>query len=457
MAGKRIGDHQVGIYKKLRTKLGQEVAAAKTGISVRSARRIDASEALPSQREARSWRTRADPFEAVWESELVPMLTAAPALTATTLLEEIQRRYPGQYDDALLRTLQRRVRTWSASYGAEREVFFAQAHSPGRLGLSDFTHAAVLQVTIAGATLLHLLYQFALAYSGWRYVEVVLGGESFMALSSGLQNAVWMMGGVPEEHRTDSLAAAYNNKAEQELLTRRYNALCQHYGMRPSRNNLGVSHENGSIESRQGTLKRTMEQALLLRGHRDFADLDAYRLFVAEVFGRLNGRVARKFNEERATASSAGKAQQRLRGSRRARHQVLHDDGEKGAVHRSIKTGWTSTEGACVRRAAGVLARQCVRAGVAARPARSGQRAGQSRRLPPPAPSAQTQARRPGALSAAGRAVPTHRVPPDVGSVERLPARGAGLQAHGRPAGPGGQRWLRGGTRAALGLAARCR
>ena len=300
MAGKRIGDHQVGIYKKLRTKLGQEVAAAKTGISVRSARRIDASEALPSQREARSWRTRTDPFEAVWESELVPMLAAAPALTATTLLEEIQRRYPGQYDDALLRTLQRRVRTWSASYGKEREVFFAQVHPPGRLGLSDFTHAAVLQVTIAGAALLHLLYQFALAYSGWRYVEVVLGGESFMALSSGLQNAAWMMGGVPEEHRTDSLAAAFNNKAEQELLTRRYDALCQHYGMRPSRNNLGVSHENGSIESRQGTLKRTMEQALLLRGHRDFADLDAYRLFVAEVFGRLNGRVTRKFNEERA-------------------------------------------------------------------------------------------------------------------------------------------------------------
>jgi hypothetical protein len=301
VAGKRIGDHQVGIYKKLRTKLGQEVAAAKAGISGRSARRLDGTDTLPSQRATRAWRTRADPFEAVWQSEVVPLLEAAPALTATTLLEEMQRRHPGQYDDALLRTLQRRVRTWGASHGREREVFFAQAHPPGRLGLSDFTHAAVLQVTIAGAVLLHLLYQFALAYSGWRYVEVVLGGESFMALSSGLQNAVWMMGGVLEEHRTDSLTAAYNNHAEHELLTRRYESLCVHYGMRPSRNNLGVSHENGSIESRQGTLKRTMEQALLLRGHRDFADLDAYRRFVAEVFGRLNARVAGKFSEERRT------------------------------------------------------------------------------------------------------------------------------------------------------------
>lgn len=173
------------------------------------------------------------------------------------------------------------MRAWAASYGQERKVFFAQEHPPGRLGLSDFTHAAVLQVTIAGAALMHLLYQFALAYSGWRYVEVVLGGESFMALSSGLQNAAWTMGGVPQEHRTDSLAAAFNNQAEHELPTRRYEALCSHYGMRPSRNNLGVSHENGSIESRQNTLKQTMEQALLLRGsrcctrrHRDWWDTD---------------------------------------------------------------------------------------------------------------------------------------------------------------------------------------
>ena len=72
----------MGIYKELRSKLGQEVAAAKAGISVRSARRLDSTEVLPSQREARTWRTRTDPFDAVWQSELVPMLEAAPALTA---------------------------------------------------------------------------------------------------------------------------------------------------------------------------------------------------------------------------------------------------------------------------------------------------------------------------------------------------------------------------------------
>jgi len=201
VAGKRIGDHQVGIYKKLRKKLRQEAAAAKVGISVRSARLLDDAQTLPSQREARAWRTRADPFDGVWQSEIVPMLEAAPGLTAMTLLEELQRRHPEQYEVALLRTLQRRVRAWNALHGGEREVFFAQAHPPGRLGLSDFTHAAVLRVTIAGAALMHLLYQFALAFSGWRYVEVVLGGESFVALPGPLhahqRSGAAVAGGAP--------------------------------------------------------------------------------------------------------------------------------------------------------------------------------------------------------------------------------------------------------------------
>ena len=94
MAGKRIGDHQVGMYKMHRTKLNQEVAAAKVGISLRSARRLEGLTELPSQREARPWRTRADPFEGIWQGEIAPMLEATPALTAMTLLEEMQRRYP---------------------------------------------------------------------------------------------------------------------------------------------------------------------------------------------------------------------------------------------------------------------------------------------------------------------------------------------------------------------------
>lgn len=228
------------------------------------------------------------------------MLETEPGLQGTTLFEELQRRHPEKFDLGMLRTLQRRVRRWRAEHGKEREIFFAQVHPPGRLGLSDFTICNDMGVRVAGQEFPHRIYQFALAYSGWRHGEVVTGGESFMALGQGLQNALWVLGGVPEEHRTDSLSAAYNNLAEKEELTRRYEDLCRHYGMRASRNNLGQSHENGSIESRQGTLKVAIDQALLLRGHRDFATEAEYRRFVAEAIARMNTRVRLRSTEERA-------------------------------------------------------------------------------------------------------------------------------------------------------------
>ncbi|MGH8748746.1 MAG: IS21 family transposase, partial [Burkholderiales bacterium] len=266
MPGNRITDLQVIKYKELRSRLSQEAAAAKSGISVSSARRIERRAVLPSQREPRGWRTRLDPLGEVWDGEVVPLLEGAPALMAVTVLEELQRRHPGRFGESVLRTLQRRMRAWRAQHGEEREIFFAQEHPPGRLALSDFTVADELGICIAGVAFPHRLYQFSFAHSGWRHARVVLGGESFQALTSGLQQALWMAGGVPEEHRTDSLSAAFNNLAEQEELTRRYEELCQHYAMRASRNNPGESHENGAIESRQGSLKRTLEQTLLLRG-----------------------------------------------------------------------------------------------------------------------------------------------------------------------------------------------
>jgi len=177
--GTKITDHQVRKYKEMRKRATQEIAAAKIGISVRSARRVEHATALPSQREARAWRTRADPLAGVWDEEVVPLLESEPGLFGTTLFEELQRRHPERFEPGIVRTLQRRIRAWRAVYGGERETYFAQAHPPGRFALSDFTVADELNVSIAGVAYPHRLYQFALAYSGWRYAEVVLGGESY--------------------------------------------------------------------------------------------------------------------------------------------------------------------------------------------------------------------------------------------------------------------------------------
>lgn len=110
MPGKKITDQQVRKYKAMRRIATQEIAAARTGISVRSARRIEKAEKLPSQREPRNWRTRADPLADVWETELVPLLEAEPGLQGRTLFEELQRRHGERFGDSILRTLQRRVR-----------------------------------------------------------------------------------------------------------------------------------------------------------------------------------------------------------------------------------------------------------------------------------------------------------------------------------------------------------
>jgi transposase InsO family protein len=300
MPGKRITDHQVHQYKKDRNQMTQVAAAARAGLSERSARRIEQSPSLPSQREPRAWRTRTDPLSEVWDAEVVPLLQTDIKLNAVTLLEELQRRHPGDYDERVLRTLQRRIRQWRAVHGAEREVYFAQEHPPGRLGLSDFTVCDELDVQIGGTPFPHRLYQFALAHSGWRHATIVTSGESFMALSTGLQAALWRLGGVPEEHRTDSLSAAFNNLAEEQELTRRYDDLCRHYGMRASRCNPGQSNENGSIESRHGSLKTALDQGLRLRGSRAFDDIDAYAAFVDQIVQRLNARAAKSLSAERA-------------------------------------------------------------------------------------------------------------------------------------------------------------
>src|SRR5215471_11149583 len=65
------------------------------------------------------------------------------------------------------------------------------------------------------------------------------------------------------------------------------------------RNNTGIAHENGSIESAHGHLKQALEDALLLRGTRDFADLDAYRAFVDEIVGRRNANNRKRIELER--------------------------------------------------------------------------------------------------------------------------------------------------------------
>jgi transposase InsO family protein len=301
LPGRQITDCQMRLYMKFRQTDTVPMAAAKADFSPATGYRLEQDPRLPSHKKTPRERRRPDPLAEVWSSEVVPMLEAAPGLRAVAVFDELLRRHP-ELGNGVRRTLERRIRAWRAIHGPEQEVIFRQTHEPGRLGLSDFTDMGELAVTIAGVPLEHRLYHFRLACSGFEHARVILGGESYVALAEGLQNALWALGGAPLEHRTDSLSAAFRNLGREasEDLTRRYDALCAHYGMTPSRNNLGVAHENGAVESAHGHLKRAVEDALLLRGARDFADLDAYRRFLDEIVGRRNARRRQRIELERA-------------------------------------------------------------------------------------------------------------------------------------------------------------
>jgi len=278
-----------------------EIAAAKAGFSRATGYRLAPGPALPLQEKKLRGRRRPDPLANIFEAEVIPILEANPGIRPVGVFEELMCRHP-ELDPGVRRTLERRIRAWRAGHGPEKEVIFRQKHEPGRQGLSDFTHMGSLGVTVAGQALDHMLYHFRLAWSGFAHARVVLGGESFTALAEGLQDALWHLGGAPQEHRSDSLSAAFRNldKDAVEDMTKRYQALCEHYGMEATRNNRGVAHENGSIEGPHGHLKRRTADALALRGSCDFEDLDAYRAFIAAVVGRANAHRCKAIEAERA-------------------------------------------------------------------------------------------------------------------------------------------------------------
>jgi hypothetical protein len=281
----------------LQTEQSLQVCADKVGMDRQTAGKYRKHGKLPSQlRIDHAWRTRCDPFAAVWPW-VAEQLAVNPGLEAKTLLAALQRLHPDDFADGQLRTLQRQVKRWRGLEGPGKEVFFTQVHHPGRLCQSDFSHMTKLGVTIGGRSFAHLIYHFVLTYSNWETLTICYC-ESFESLSEGLQNALWELGGVPLRHRTDCLSAAVANTSNLEQFTRGYQELLAHYGLLAEKTNPNRGHENGDVEQRHHRFKRAVDQALMLRGSRDFADIPAYRQFLKALAEHLNrGRRARLAEE----------------------------------------------------------------------------------------------------------------------------------------------------------------
>ena len=285
----------------LKQRIPLVTAAAKAGMSERSARKYVRAGSAPSALKVpHTWRTRADPYADVWP-EVEALLLQDGSLEAKLVWGELNERYPGRFPPGQLRTLQRRFRRWRARSGPDREVFFPQVHVPGEQAQSDFTDMGELQVKIAGEAFPHLLYHCVLTYSNWESVSIC-PSESFEALSAGLQAALWQLGGVPREHRTDNLSAATHDLPDSRGrdFTERYRELLDHYGMRGSRNFPGNAHENGDVESANGKLKSAVDQRLRLRGSREFASRDEYVGFLDTCIRARNATRGVRLEQERA-------------------------------------------------------------------------------------------------------------------------------------------------------------
>ena len=295
-----VTDNQVRrLMKLIQTEKTYAIAAAKAGMDEKTARKYRRIGKLPSEiKKERTWRTRKDPFKGVWD-EIKSKLEINPGLEARTLFEDLQRRYPGHFFDGQLRTLQRRIKIWRATEGPGKEVYFPQKHQPGKLCQSDFTHMSALGVTINRQRFDHLLYHFVLTYSNWE-AGTICFSESFESLSEGLQNALWELGGVPQVHQTDRLTTAVQKTGHPEEFTRRYAGLLSHYELEGRKSQSGKAHELGDVEQRHYRFKKAVDQALMLRGSRDFKDRDEYAAFLRKLFRQLNaGRRERLLEEQK--------------------------------------------------------------------------------------------------------------------------------------------------------------
>lgn len=273
------------------------VAATKAGMDVKTARKYERSCLLPSElNKPHDWVTRKDKFAEVWK-EIEVLLTNAPNLQAKTVFEYLKNKYPEGFVDGQLRTLQRRFRDWRVENGNEKAIIFAQKHIPGLQSQSDYTDMRELEITIVGQAFKHLLFHFMLTYSRWEAV-LICYEESFASLAQGYEYAVWKLGGVTQEHRTDNLSAATKQAGNERVFTERWQQVLQHYGVIPTRNNPGEGHENGSIEKSHDLFKTAVDQQLMLRGSRDFKSLTEYQQFLTKIVGSRNQSRKERLIEE---------------------------------------------------------------------------------------------------------------------------------------------------------------
>ncbi len=188
-------------------------------MSERTARTYEQAGALPSAlKRPHDLANPLEPFRG--------RLALGGRATRTRSSSASQRRcLPCCVNDILIAIVRRRIARCGdilpggeRCHGPEKEIIFEQLHTPGERAQSDFTHMEDLGVTIAGEPFPHMVYHFVLTYSNVEAASICFS-ETFEALAEGIEKALWQLGGVPQQHRTDHLSAAVRHCAKRKEKT----------------------------------------------------------------------------------------------------------------------------------------------------------------------------------------------------------------------------------------------
>jgi hypothetical protein len=282
----------------------KSISALKAGMSRKTAGKYLSIGKTPGElKTSRNWRTHQDPFKAHWP-EMKEMLENAPELEGKILFDFLCECHPECYQEGQLRTFQRRIREWRALEGPDKVIFFPQNHEPGRIMATDFTHMDCLNITIDRVPFNHMLCHSVLTYSNWEWGEIC-HSESMVALKKGMQSTLIHLGHIPEQHLTDHSTAATHVIKKKEpskkwTFNDKYIDFMNHYHMEPRTIQVGEPNENGDIESMNGVLKRRVNQYLLIRGNREFENIEQYRLFLEDIMDKGNRNRQNRLDEELA-------------------------------------------------------------------------------------------------------------------------------------------------------------
>ena len=165
----------------------QETAPAKAGMSVRSARKFQSGPLPVGDETGAWWRTRPDPFDGVWDTE-IPLLRNDPTgkLKATTIIDWLAEQHPGRFSASQLLSNDD-YRIGGAAWSGIQEVYFPQVHPPGREAQFDCGQGDHRRTVLPPP-----LFQLILSHSGWRYARGRQAGENII-VAQGLQNALWTL------------------------------------------------------------------------------------------------------------------------------------------------------------------------------------------------------------------------------------------------------------------------